>query len=311
MSRGQLNLKAMHEIRNFKQMTEHLKSAGARKRVAVVCPYDEDTVASIEKAYSEGIAELILIGDDRMEKAVPDTLKNAPGVSMVKTADNDEAARHAVAMIRDGKADILMKGLINTDNFLRAILNKEQGLLPKGALLTHLSVAQIPGYHKLLFFSDVAVIPYPTLEQRIGIINYDLSTCRKLGISEPKVALIHFTEKVNPKFPNSTDYVQLVEMAAQGEFGTVRMAGPMDAKTACDRHSAAVKGLTSDVCGDADLLIFPNIESGNTFYKTITLFGGAVIAGILQGPVCPVILSSRSDSAESKFLSIALACVNA
>ena len=311
MSRGQLNLKAMHELRNVTQLTEHLKTTGVRKRVAVVCPYDEDTIASIEKAYNEGIAELILIGDDRMEHAVPTSLKNAPGVSMLTTTDNDEAARQAVAMIRSGNADILMKGLINTDNFLRAILNKEQGLLPKGALLTHLSVAQLPGYHKLLFFSDVAVIPYPTLDQRVGIINYDLSTCRKLGISEPKVALIHFTEKVNPKFPNSTDYVQLVDMAAQGEFGAVKMAGPMDAKTACDRHSAAVKGLTSDVCGDADLLIFPNIESGNTFYKTITLFGGAVIAGILQGPTCPVILSSRSDSAESKFLSIALACINA
>ncbi len=125
------------------------------------------------------------------------------------------------------------------------------------------------------------------------------------------MALIHFTEKVNPKFPNSTDYVELIKMAQTGKFGKVKMAGPMDVKTACDAHSADVKGLTSDVCGDADLLIFPNIESGNTFYKTITLFGKAVVAGILQGPSCPVILSSRSDSAESKMLSLALACVNA
>ncbi len=301
----------MQEIRNFAQMTAHLQNAGIRKKVAVVCPYDDDTIASVEKAYGEGIAEFIMVGDERMKELLPEALVNAPGVEMAITTDNDEAARTAVAMARDGKADILMKGLINTDNFLRAILNKEQGLLPKGALLTHLSVAQLPGYHKLLFFSDVAVIPYPTLEQRIGIIIYDLATCRKFGIREPKVALIHFTEKVNPKFPNSTDYVELTEKAAQGVFGDVKMAGPMDVKTACDRHSAAVKGLTSDVCGEADLLIFPNIESGNTFYKTITLFGNALIAGILQGPKCPVILSSRSDSAESKFLSIALACVNA
>lgn len=301
----------MQQINNFSQMIEHLRQTGVRKRVAVVCPYDEETISAASRAHSEGLADLILLGDSRLDTNLPESLAKASGVQVVKTDDADEAARTAVRMVHEGHADVLMKGLINTDNFLRAILNKETGLLPKGKLLTHLSVAQLPGYKKLLFFSDVAVIPYPTLEQRAEIIAYDLDTCRRLGIAQPKVALIHFTEKVNPKFPNSTDYQQLVGMAEAGQFGNVKMAGPMDVKTACDSHSAAVKGLTSDVCGDADLLIFPNIESGNTFYKTITLFGDAVIAGILQGPACPVILSSRSDSAESKFLSMALACINA
>lgn len=300
----------MQQIHTFPQMIEHLKQEGLHKRIAVVCPYDEETVAAATRAHDKGLADLILLGDDRL-LSLPKALINSPGVEIISVNDPDEAAATAVRMVHEGKADILMKGLINTDNFLRAILNKETGLLPKGKLLTHLSVAQLPGYRKLLFFSDVAVIPYPTLEQRVGIITYDVATCRKLGIETPKVALIHFTEKVNPKFPNSTDYVKLIEMAAEGVFGDIDIAGPMDVKTACDSHSAAVKGLTSDVCGDADLLIFPNIESGNTFYKAITLFGGAVIAGILQGPSCPVILSSRSDSAESKFLSMALACINA
>lgn len=301
----------MQQINTFPQMIEHLRKAGTRKRVAVVCPYDEETIAAASRAHAEGLAELVLLGDSRLDSVIPESLKQAPGVHIEIVADPDDAARTAVRMVHEGNADILMKGLINTDNFLRAILNKETGLLPKGKLLTHLSVAQLPNYKKLLFFSDVAVIPYPTLEQRAEIIAYDLDTCRKLGIARPKVALIHFTEKVNPKFPNSTDYVKLIEMETEGRFGDVEMAGPMDVKTACDSHSAAVKGLTSDVCGDADLLIFPNIESGNTFYKTITLFGNAVIAGILQGPACPVILSSRSDSTESKFLSMALACINA
>ena len=305
------NLIAMQQIQTFTQMVDHLKQAGIRKRIAVVCPYDEETIAAATRAHNEGLADLIMIGDSRLESLLDESLLKSDNVKVVNADTADQAAAMAVGMVHDGCADVLMKGLINTDNFLRAILNKETGLLPKGRLLTHLSVAQLPLYKKLLFFSDVAVIPYPTLEQRIEIINYDLGTCRKLGIECPKVALIHFTEKVNPKFPNSTDYVKLVEMAKEGSFGKVEMAGPMDAKTACDSHSAAVKGLTSDVCGDADLLIFPNIESGNTFYKTITLFGNAVIAGILQGPACPVILSSRSDSAESKFLSMALACINA
>ncbi|MDE6529089.1 MAG: phosphate butyryltransferase [Muribaculaceae bacterium] len=301
----------MQQISTFSQMIEHLRQTGLRKRVAVVCPYDEETIAAATRAHSEGLADLIMLGDSRLATVLPESLATAPGVEVVTIEDADEAARTAVNMVHQGTADILMKGLINTDNFLRAILNKENGLLPKGRLLTHLSVAQLPTYKKLLFFSDVAVIPYPTIDQRVEIISYDLDTCRKLGISQPKVALIHFTEKVNPKFPNSTDYVKLIEMADAGRFGDVKMGGPMDVKTACDSHSAEVKGLTSDVCGDADLLIFPNIESGNTFYKTITLFGNAVIAGILQGPSCPVILSSRSDSAESKFLSMALACINA
>ncbi len=296
----------MQHISTFPQMIEHLRQNSSRKRVAVVCPYDDETVSAA------AMADIILIGDSRLsEQRLPESLSSSAQVETVIVSDADEAAAMAVKMVKDNQADILMKGLINTDTLLKAILNKENGLLPKGKLLTHLSAAQLPGYGKLLFFSDVAVIPYPTLEQRAAIIEYDLATCRKLGIEEPKVALIHFTEKVNPKFPNSTDYVELIKMAQTGKFGKVKMAGPMDVKTACDAHSADVKGLTSDVCGDADLLIFPNIESGNTFYKTITLFGKAVVAGILQGPSCPVILSSRSDSAESKMLSLALACVNA
>jgi len=292
-------------------MIARLKESGSRKRVVVVCPYDECTVKAIERAINEGVADLILVGDRRVEEVAKQFNDSNRVRTLVVEEGTDATAAAAVELIRNGEADVLMKGLINTDNYLRAILNKEHGLLPKGKLLTHLSVAQLPGYHKLLFFSDVAVIPYPTLEQREEMIGYDLDTCRCMGIDTPKVALIHFTEKVNPKFPNSVAYATLVEKASQGQFGKVEMAGPMDAKTACDSHSAAVKGLTSPVCGDADLLIFPNIESGNTFYKTITLFGGAVIAGMLQGTIAPVVLPSRSDTAESKFLSLALACMNA
>lgn len=291
-------------------MTALLKGQNSRKRVAVVCPYDECTLEAVARAIDEAVAEFIFIGDERARSAAG-TFAGKAEIAVVSADTADTAAHDAVELVREKKADVLMKGLINTDNFLHAILNKEHGLLPKGALLTHLSVAQIPGYHKPLFFSDVAVIPYPTFEQKAAIIRSGLQVCRQLGIESPKVALIHFTEKVNPKFPNSTDYAAIVDMAAKGEFGSAEIAGPMDVKTACDSHSAQVKGLTSPVCGNADLLLFPNIESGNTFYKTISLFGKAVIAGILRGPLCPVILSSRSDSAESKFLSIVLACATA
>ena len=215
----------------------------------------------------------------------------------------------AVRIVREGGADILMKGIINTDNLLRAILDKEHGLLPKGKILTHLAVMQIPTYDKLLFFSDAAVIPRPTLQQRIEMIWYAIHTCRHFGIEQPRIALIHCTEKVSAKFPHSLDYVNIVELAEAGEFGNVIIDGPLDVKTSCEKTSGNIKGIVSPIDGEADVLIFPNIESGNAFYKAVSLFSHADMAGLLQGPSCPVVLPSRSDSGLSKYYSIAMACL--
>ena len=212
-------------------------------------------------------------------------------------------------IVREGGADILMKGIINTDNLLHAILDKEKGLLPKGKILTHLAVMQIPTYDKLLFFSDAAVIPRPTLQQRIEMIWYAICTCRHFGIEQPRVALIHCTEKVSAKFPHSLDYVNIVELAEAGEFGNVIIDGPLDVRTACEQASGDIKGIVSPINGQADVLIFPNIESGNAFYKSVSLFAKAEMAGLLQGPICPVVLPSRSDSGLSKYYSIAMACL--
>lgn len=296
---------------SFSDLTAMLKARTGKMRIAVVCPYDESTLEAVKRALDARLASFVLVGTSEGLGCLPAEWRADSDVALVETATDADAAGVAVAMARDGEANVVMKGLIGTDTLLKAVLNKERGILPKGNVLTHLSVAEMPGYKKLLFFSDVAVIPYPTLEQREAVLKYDLATCRKLGIARPNVALIHFTEKVNPKFPNSTDYVKLIEMASAGAFGDVEMGGPMDVKTACDAHSAEVKGIASAVCGNADLLIFPNIESGNTFYKTITLFAGARIAGMLQGAMVPVVLPSRSDSGDSKFLSLVLACMNA
>lgn len=301
----------MQALKNFSELTEHLKNNGVRKRVSVVCADDPETEYAVCRALREGFADFIMVGDRTRLEAYPDLAEFTGRIEIIDIKDPDEAARHAVALAREGKADVIMKGIINTDNLLRAILNKETGILPKGSVLTHITAGEIPGYHKLLFFSDVAVIPYPTLEQRKSIIEYGISTLRRFGISQPKVALIHFTEKVNPKFPNSVDYQELVCLSKEGAFGEAILAGPMDVKTACDLHSAKVKHIESPVCGDADLLIFPNIESGNTFYKTVTLFAKAEVAGMLQGPKVPVVLPSRSDSGMSKYNSLAMAILTA
>lgn len=297
----------MEPIRNFSQLTAHLKSLNQRKRIVLVCAKDPNTEYAIFRALEEGIAEFILVGDSAILEKYTTLKKYLHYVKTIHIEDPDEAAREAVRIIRRGDADILMKGIINTDNLLRAILDKENGLLPPGKVLTHLAAMQIPTYDKLLFVSDAAVIPRPTLQQRIEMIWYAIRSCRKFGIEQPRISLIHCTEKVSAKFPHSLDYVNIVELCEAGEFGNAIIDGPLDVKTSCEKTSGDIKGIVSPINGEADVLIFPNIESGNAFYKTVSLFCHADMAGLLQGPICPVILPSRSDSGLSKYYSIAMA----
>ena len=203
-----------------------------------------------------------------------------------------------------------MKGLINTDKLLRAVLNKETGILPKGKILTHIAVAEIPNYPKPLFFTDAAVIPYPTQEQRIEQVRVAAYACHALGIEEPKISLVHCSEKVSEKtFPFTAGYQEIIDLAKEGRFGKCIVDGPLDVKCSCSVQNMWAKGIDSPINGEADALIFPDIEAGNSFYKTLTLFGRAETAGVLQGPMAPVVLPSRGDSVFSKYYSIALAAV--
>ena len=299
----------MEPIKSFDQLTAHLMTLKKRKRIAVVCANDPNTEYAITRALEEGIAELLMIGDSSFLDKYQALKKYPEFVKIIHIEDSDEAAREAVQIVREGGADILMKGIINTDNLLRAILDKEKGLLPQGKVLTHLSLMQIPTYNKLLFFSDAAVIPRPTLQQRIEMIWYAIHTCHSFGIEQPRISLIHCTEKVSAKFPHSLDYVNIVELADAGEFGDVIIDGPLDVRTSCEKASGDIKGIASHIDGEADVLIFPNIESGNAFYKGVSLFANATMAGLLQGPSCPVVLPSRSDCGLSKYYSIAMACL--
>lgn len=296
---------------NFTTLISRLQSAGNRKRVALVCPNDSHTEYVINRALKEEIADFLLVlGGTRAEFVDEFQNKYPNNVSILEAETPDAAAALAVQAVRDGNAEILMKGTINTDNLLRAVLNKEYGLLEKGKVMTHVTVAQIPSYDKFLVFSDAAVIPRPTEEQFDAIFGYVIEVCRKLEITCPHVALIHCTEKVSEKFPHTLSYETLKEKARSGAYGTVEVDGPMDVKTACDKDSGAIKGISSPVVGNADALIFPNIEAGNVFYKTITLFANAETAGMLYGTTAPIVVASRADSGESKFYSLALACLS-
>ncbi len=297
-------------IKNFDDLIKHLVTRGVRKRVAVVWASDDSTQEAVARALKEGFVDAIFVGCKAQLEVLEMLKPYQDHITYVDTDDRDEAAKLAVSLVREGKADILMKGLINTDNLLHAVLNKETGILPKGNVLTHVTTAQIPGYERLLLFSDAAVIPYPTHEQRIQQVRYITAMCRAMGVAEPKVSLIHCSEKVQEKyFPFTPGYKEIAQMARDGEFGPCIVDGPLDIKTSCNLHSMEMKGIDSPIHGESDAVIFPDIEAGNVFYKTLTCFTATETAGILQGTIAPVVTPSRSDSGPCKFYSLAVAAL--
>ncbi len=300
----------METIRSFEDMVVHLAQRGGRKRVAIVWAADQYSQESVIRALQVGFIDAIFVGCQREVEGNPRLMKYESHIEFVEAGDRDEAARISVRMVREGKADILMKGLINTDNLLHVVLDKEKGILPRGNVLTHITASQLPEYDKMLFFTDSAVIPYPTQEQRIQQIRYMVYVCHALGIDEPKISLIHCTEKVNEKyFPFTVGYKEIIDMANRGDFGRCIIDGPLDLKTSVSPESMRIKGINSPIGGEADALIFPDIEAANVFYKSITLFLGVETAGVLQGTMAPVVLPSRSDSKLCKFYSLALAAI--
>jgi phosphate butyryltransferase len=211
--------------------------------------------------------------------------------------------------VREKAADFIMKGLVSTDKYMRAILNKEQGLLPPKAILSHVTVMECVNYHKLLVVSDVAVIPVPDVEQKIAIVKYVAQTARTLGIARPKIVLLSATEQVLPKVPSSVEAAIIAKMGERGQLGEMEIDGPFALDVAIDAEAAAIKGVTSPVAGDADCLVFPNLDAGNIFYKTNTKLANTRVGAILMGASVPSVLSSRGDSVDTKLNSIALAAL--
>jgi phosphate butyryltransferase len=300
----------MESISSFAELTEHLRSVNSRKRLAVANAVDSHTLDAVIRAVDLGIVEAYLIGDVASIES-PHLFEKvlSPFIHIIDIPEVQLATLEAVRMVKSGEADILMKGLVNTDVLLRAILDKEKGLLPPGKVLTFNAAMEIPTYHKLIFFSDPVVIPSPDLVQRTAMIKYSIETANKFGIPKPKIALIHATEVANPKIRYMQDYLDILQMWRNGEFGDVIMDGPLDTFLALDKERGAIKNVPTPVLGDADILIFPNFECANCFYKGLSLFAGAEMGGLLQGTTNPVVLTSRSESIDSKFYSIAMACV--
>ena len=289
---------------------EVLKRYTHKKRLVVAYANDSHSIEAVSMAVKAGLIEGILVGDTEVIKKVcKEQGYDETCFRLVHEPNEVRAAEAAVEMIRNGEADVIMKGLVSTDKYMRAILNKERGLVAPNAILSHVTVMECPAYHKLLTVSDVAVIPCPDLNQKISMIKYVSITARALGIEKPKVALIAPTEQVLPKVQSTVDAAVLSMMGERGQIAGVIIDGPMALDVAVDKEAAQIKKIGSEVAGDADCLIFPNLEAGNVFYKTNTKLGGSKQGAVLVGAKVPSVLSSRGDSVETKLNSIALAAI--
>lgn len=298
-------------ITKLEQMFDVLKNKDKKKLVAAYAN-DSHTIGAVSKAVDLGIVEATLVGDEATIKQVcSEEGIDVNKFTIVQEADEIKAAAKAVELINKGEGDLLMKGLVSTDKYMRAILNKEKGLMNKGAILSHVTVMETPAYHKLLFVGDVALIPQPDFKQKLGIINYLVNTARALGIEKPKVAALAATEQVSVAMPACIDAAVLAKMSERGQIKNAIVDGPLALDVAIDKESADIKKITGEVAGDADCILFPNIESGNVFYKANTKLANANLGAMVAGARVPCILSSRGDSEKTKLYSIALAAMTA
>lgn len=297
-------------ITRLSQIVEEARMRG-RRRLAVAYGNDSHTLRAVYNAYKEGLVEPTIFGD----KAEVLRICAEEGIDRTAFAIVDEKSdvkcvAMAVSLVASGGADVLMKGLVSTDKYMRGILNKEAGLFPPKGTLSHVSVVEMPGRERLLCIADVAVIPLPDFKQKTVLIRYLADIAGSLGIRPPKIACIAPSEQVLPSVLSSTEAAILAKMGDRGQLGDVIVDGPLSLDVALYTEAAAEKKVKgSAVAGDADCLLFPNIESGNVFFKSATHFGGAEIAAIVVGTRVPCVLTSRGDTPRTKLYSIALACL--
>ena len=294
-------------IQKLDDLFEVLRSK-PRKRLVAAYANDAHTIEAVAAAVQAGIVEATLVGDrDTILKVCQEQKVDASQFEIVQESVDTKAVATAISLINEGRGDILMKGLVTTDRYMRGILNKEKGLLPPKAVLSHVTVMQIPTYHKLLVVGDVAIIPAPDFNQKVAITNYLITIAKTLGIETPKVALLAATEQVSTGMPACVEAAVLSKMGDRGQIQGALLEGPLALDVAVNAEAAKIKKLTSQVAGDADCLLFPNIESGNVFFKTCTKFAKAELGAMVMGAKVPCILTSRGDSGKSKMYSIALA----
>lgn len=292
-------------IRSFDEILKVAKEKGP-KTIAVAVAQDFEVLSAVSAAKKLGIADAILVGDlDEINKVAESNNFDLSVFQVLDVKDKAEASRKAVELVSTGKAHIVMKGLVDTSVVLKAVLDENIGLRT-GNVLSHVAVFDVPCYDRLFYVTDAAMNIAPNLEQKKQIIENAVTVANALGNSNPKVGIVTAVEKVNPKMQATLDAAELVKMNEEGKLAGCVVGGPFALDNAVSEEAAKHKGVTHPVAGHADILMVPNIESGNVLYKSMVFFAQAKNAGIIVGAKAPVVLTSRADSDEAKLNSIAI-----
>ncbi len=296
----------------MKTIAEIMEAArsGGRKRIAVAAAQEHSALEAAVDAWKHGLADPILVGDLAAMDAIAAELGLDLGpFQRIEERDVARAAAKAVSLVRSGEADALMKGIMDTSVILRAVLNKESGI-NAGRLASHVAVMEMPTYHKLFIVTDAAINIAPDIPAKLDIIANAVQASRALGVERPKVALLAAVEKVNwEKMPCTAEAAIIAQMARRGQVKDCLVDGPLALDNAISEESVRIKKIVSEVAGDADVLVAPDIEAGNILYKSLVDLGRARCAAVVMGAQAPVVLTSRADTAETKLASIALAAL--
>ncbi|MBZ2175965.1 phosphate butyryltransferase [Schnuerera sp. xch1] len=289
--------------------TDLLKNAQRKgpKRLSVAVAEDEEVLSAVKASKDLNIVEPILVGDKlKIEKVSQKIGFDLVGIEIIDEKDGQMAARKATELVSSGRADVLMKGLIDTSIIMKQVLDKEIGLRT-GKIISHIAVFDVETYHKLLFITDAAMNINPDVNQKKDIIINAVELAHSLGVNNPKVAAIAAKEKVSKKMEATIHAKELADMNRNGDITGCIVDGPLALDNAISKEAAKTKGIDSEVAGDADILLMPYIEAGNVLYKSLTFFAKSKSAGIISGAKAPIVLTSRADSDEAKLHSIVLA----
>ncbi|PKM84304.1 MAG: phosphate butyryltransferase, partial [Firmicutes bacterium HGW-Firmicutes-11] len=295
-------------IQNFQTLYDRLADRTKKPVVAVAAAQEKDVIKSVTDAVAAGLVNAVLVGD---KKKIEDLMKSgsiAPGFSIIDEPEEDKATATAISLIKSGQADILMKGLVNSSVFLRAVLAAEKNE-KADAVFSHMAGFELPGRDRMMFFTDGGMIIAPDITMKRRILENAIGTLRSMGIERPKIAALAANEQVNPKMPATTDADALTKLAEDGVFGPCILEGPMSMDVALSREAAEKKGITSRISGEVDLFLMPSIEAGNIVAKAMVYCGNARMAGIVLGASFPIVMTSRAESAQGKMDSIAMACL--
>lgn len=294
--------------RNFDQLIELVRSNNKKKRtVAVVAAQDSHTLEAVSLAVKAEIVNPVLIGPKEQIKGHLAILDENPSdYTVIHTETAEEAAYTAAGLVQTGQADFLMKGLIQTSSLMRVLLSDKAGFRT-GSLISHLGFVQIPNYHKLMGITDVALNIYPDLNQKQAILENAVATMSRMGFDTPNVAVLAASEDINPKIPETVDAAELKRLNQAGSLSGCVVEGPVSYDLAISKEAAAIKGIASKVCGEADLLVLPNLAAGNILYKALRYSAGARTAGMVIGGKVPIVLTSRAAEVDGKFLPLVLA----